>query len=94
MSKFPKIKKDISFVLNKNIQYKELKNHISKIKINNLKKIKLINLYEDNKTEKTITIRFIFQSKKKTLKDENINKKIQKIQKITIKKLNIKIKGL
>lgn len=94
LSKFPKIKKDISFVLNKNIQYKELKNHISKIKINNLKKIKLINLYEDNKTEKTITIRFIFQSKKKTLKDENINKKIQKIQKITIKKLNIKIKGL
>lgn len=94
LSKFPKIEKDISFILNKNIKYENLINFLLKIKIKNLKKIKFVNLYENNNLEKTITLKFIFQSNIETLKDKYVNKKIQKIQKLSIKNFNIKIKGL
>ncbi len=94
ISKFPKIIRDISFDLKKEIEYQNIYIYIKTIKINNLKEFYLLSTYIDNKNEKkTLTFRFVFQSIKNTLTDELIKDEINKINEKISKKFNAFIKG-
>ncbi len=93
ISKYPKIERDMSFIINKNINFEEIINKIKSIKINILKQILLIDVYEISDVKKSVTIKFIFQSKKKTLKDKDINVLMTYIYKKTKQNLDIYVKG-
>ena len=93
-SKFPKIKKDISFTLDEYISYQNIFEYLINLKINNLQTIYLIDVYNIQKEKKkTLTFRFIFQSINSTLKDDNINTTIYIIYKEITQKFNATIKG-
>ncbi|MCB1712240.1 MAG: hypothetical protein KDH96_07130, partial [Candidatus Riesia sp.] len=94
-SKLPKIIKDISFILNTSISYKEIFNYINTLEIKNLKTFYLINTYisTQNIKKKTLTFRFIFQNITTTLKDEDVSSEIQNIYNKTISNFDVVIKG-
>lgn len=94
-SKLPKITRDISFILNSSISYKELFNYINTLQIKNLKTFYLINTYinTQNIKKKTLTFRFIFQNITTTLKDEDVSSEIQNIYNKTISNFDVLIKG-
>lgn len=94
ISKYPKIERDVSFILLNTINYQDLTNVISQNKIKFLKEYKLINIYNLDNNKKSITIKFIFQSFKKTLTDIEINNIIYNIYSITKNKFNLIVKGL
>lgn len=78
LSKYPKIKRDISLIIDKNIIFSKIEESIKKLKISNLKEINFVSIYKiENK--KSLSIRLTFQSFKKTLKDKEINLKINLI---------------
>lgn len=80
---YPEITRDISFLVDKNLDTKSIIENIKKVKLLNFKNIELLDIYfpkEDNH-KKSITLRLVFQNPKKTLKDEEVEKEINKITK-------------
>lgn len=75
LSKFPKIKRDISIITNNDEPFLKIKNYIKNLMIPDLKNIKFMNVFELEKKEKSINLRLTFQNKKKTLTDTEINNK-------------------
>jgi len=92
---YPKIIKDLSFVLNKNISF----NYLQKILYFNgshfLKTINLIDKYSGTNiptNQTSLCLQFIFQSNKTTLQNNEIENILNHIQTILITKFNAKIR--
>ncbi len=75
-SKFPSTERDFSFVIPKNIMYKEVKDIILSVKSDSLLNFYPIDRYESEELgdKISLTIKFILQSNEKTLNDEDISK--------------------
>ncbi|HIH2763542.1 MAG TPA: phenylalanine--tRNA ligase subunit beta-related protein [Candidatus Azoamicus sp.] len=73
ISKFPKIKRDISIILNKDQSYLNLKIYMKSLKIDDLKNITFMNIFEVTKNTNSINIRLTFQNHNRTLTDNEIN---------------------
>ncbi len=88
-SKFQVSRKDLSFVVPKNIPYSKIRNAINSIKDTNIKQFNLVDIYSDEKlgNNESLTIRFILQNDKKTLDDEDITTTINNI----LEKLNLEL---
>jgi len=79
INKFPKVIRDLSLVVNKDLTFKYLYDLINSLKIEEIKEFYPIDIY-DLKDSNSLTIRFVIQAKK-TLTDEEINGIIEKILK-------------
>jgi phenylalanyl-tRNA synthetase beta chain len=77
--KFPKVTRDLSVVVDKELSYKDVYDIICKLEIDELKEFYPIDIY-DLGDKNSLTIRFIIQANK-TLKDEEINAIMDKILK-------------
>ena len=89
---YPSIERDISFIIDKNIKYKEISDAISGVASGLLKNISLFDLYEGKnigKNQHSLALSFLFNSDKKTLIDDEVDKIINKIIKILKEKYNI-----
>ncbi|HIH2763220.1 MAG TPA: phenylalanine--tRNA ligase beta subunit-related protein [Candidatus Azoamicus sp.] len=75
ISKYPKIKRDISIITNYNESFIRIKNYIENLKIKYLKEIKFKNIFKTENNTKSTHIQLTFQSNKKTLTDNEINLK-------------------
>ncbi len=77
-SRLPKIIRDLSFVLDRNILYDDVKKFIESKKINLFSNFELINVYffEKDLTKKSLTIRLFFENQDSSLKKENIENNI------------------
>jgi len=77
ISKFPPVKRDLSFVVEKNVDFRDIKNVINKVTKDRglLKALQLFDLYEDKKlgNNKSLAFSLEFSSFDKTLTDEEIN---------------------
>ena len=94
-STYPKIMKDLSFVINKNISF----NYLQKILYLNgsqfLININLIDKYSGNSiptNQTSLCLQFIFQSDQTTLQNKKIENILNHIQTILITKFNAKIR--
>ena len=88
ISKFPNVKKDVAFVVNKDIPSKEIETVIKKAGGNTLTKIEVFDVYTGEnvaENEKSIAYSLIFNDSKKTLTEdevmENFNKIIENVEK-------------
>ena len=93
-SKFPEIRRDLSFVIKNDVKYSEIENCIKKINVQFLKKIILFDLYEGNNIPsgyKSIGLGIIFQSND-TLTHELIDIQIDKIIKTMEKVFGIELR--
>ena len=94
-SLYPKISKDLSFVVDKKITFKQIETTISKIATEYLTNIKLLDQYEGNsiaEDQVSLCLQLTFQSTQKTLTTKEIEKIIENIETVLIKTYNIKIR--
>jgi len=95
-SKFPLSSRDINIVINKSISYEEVKSLISLAIIKHLISFNLIDIFEGKGIPKgsvSMTLRFTFQSKTKSLLESEINSSMQLMLKLLEKRLNAKIRS-
>tara|TARA_B100001059_G_scaffold50883_1_gene44241 strand:- start:5843 stop:8269 length:2427 start_codon:yes stop_codon:yes gene_type:complete len=81
--KFPKVKRDLALLLDKNITFNSIKESAVKSERNLLKNINLFDVYTGSKLpkdKKSYAISFTLQDEKKTLTDKQIDKIMKKLQ--------------
>lgn len=93
-SKFPAISRDLSLVVNKNLEYTKIKDEISSLEIPNLKEFRPIDIYKDESLGDnfSLTINFIFQDLDKTLEDKDIELAMHTITTHLQRVLNINLR--
>lgn len=86
ISKYPYIIRDLSIIIRTKVIYKDIIIFIKNLKINNLIKVSFLDFYEITETDKSLTLRFKFGSKTRTLIDNDVSNSMNTI------KDNLKIK--
>ena len=82
VSKFPLIRRDLSILLDKNIQFESIKKIAYSIENNILRKIELFDVYVGKNiphNKKSYAISFTFVDKNKTLTDKKVDKVVNKL---------------
>ena len=82
VSKFPLIRRDLSILLDKNIEYESIKKIAYSIENNILKKIELFDVYVGKnipQNKKSYSISFTFVDKNKTLTDNKVDQVVNKL---------------
>ena len=96
ISKFPNVKKDIAFVMDKNIESKVIESVIKKTGGNMLTKIEVFDVYTGEniaENEKSIAYSLTFNNPKKTLTEEEVMEIFNKIIENVEKKCNAKLRN-
>lgn len=95
ISHFQSIDRDLSFWINKDIKYSEIKNQVNAINNPLIKEIEFVDQYfnEENPTQKSITISLKLQSSQKTLTDDETNKVIEEVSSAIIKNLKAEFRN-
>ena len=92
VSKYPEISRDISFIIDKNINLNNYYELVRDLDENLIEEVKLIDSYESEekfgKDKKSYTFHIIYRSLEKTLTDEEVNKVHDKITEKTKQELN------
>jgi len=93
--KYPLVERDLSVLLDKNIQYTEIEKLVKSLHIKKLKNIRLFDVFENEKlgeNKKSLAINFTFLDEEKTLTDEEIENMMSKIISSLESKLEIAIR--
>ena len=92
VSKYPAISRDISFVIDKNINLNNYYEIVRDFAENLIEEVKLIDSYEDEKKfgkdSKSYTFRIVYRSPERTLKNDEVNKIQEEIRNKTKQDLN------
>ncbi|MFH1642067.1 MAG: hypothetical protein ABIC04_04155 [Nanoarchaeota archaeon] len=92
VSKYPETSRDISFVIDKNINLNNYYEIVRDSAGNLIEEVKLIDSYEDEKKfgkdKKSYTFRIVYRSPERTLKNDEINKIQEEIRNKTKQDLN------
>ena len=95
ISKFPNVKKDVAFVVNKDVSSKEIETVIKKAGGNTLTKIEVFDVYTGEnvaENEKSIAYSLTFNDSKKTLTEDEVMKNFNKIIENVEKKCDAKLR--
>ena len=95
ISKFPAIKKDLAFVMNKNIESKEIETVIKKAAGSLLTNIEVFDVYTGEnvgENEKSIAYNLTFMDTKKTLTEEEVTAVFEKIIEMVESKCEAKLR--
>lgn len=79
---YPKVRRDLSLVINKNIQYSEIKKIATQIGGHLLKDMNVFDVFEGKPLEenkKSYSVSYIWQSDKETLQDDEVDQKMNKL---------------
>lgn len=82
LSKFPKVRRDLSLVLDKRVSYQDIKSLAEKTERNLLNEINVFDVYEGEHIEdgkKSYSVYFMLQDNKQTLTDKVIDKTMTKL---------------
>ncbi len=92
VSKFPETTRDISFIIDKNINLNNYYEIVRDFAENLIEEVKLVDEFENEakfgKDKKSYTFRIVYRSPEKTLTNEEVNKIQDQIREETIKELN------
>ena len=96
ISKFPSVKKDVAFVVDKNLTSKEIEKVIKSAGGSLLTNIEVFDIFTGvaiGLDKKSIAYSLTFSDNKKTLTDEEINTLLNKIIDVTCKKCSAELRG-
>ena len=90
-SKFQSSKKDLTIIVPKSLEYKEIKKVINSLSNSNIKQFNLIDIYHDEKLaeNESLTIRFVLQNDEKTMEEDDITTTMNSILEALNNKLSI-----
>lgn len=89
------VRRDFSLLLNKDVQFKEIRDLAYSVDKSILKKIGLFDVYEGDKLpngKKSYAVNFIFQDPEETLKDEQVDGIMEKIREKFEQELNAELR--
>ena len=95
ISKFPAVERDLALVIDRNREYAEIENAVTKARINQLQSIKLFDIFESEKIgagKKSMAVSFTFRDEDKTLTDKEIDEMMNRIIDIYQKELGAEIR--
>ena len=81
-SRQPQSRRDISIIVDENLKWGEISNAISSCKLDEVVKTELIEIYRDEKifsNKKSVTFSIYFQSKEKTISEDEVESSLAKI---------------
>lgn len=96
ISKFPNVKKDVAFIVDKNITSKEIEMVIKKASGSALTNIEVFDVYTGEnvgENEKSIAYSLTFNDTKRTLTEEEVMESFKKIIENVEKKCNAKLRN-
>lgn len=96
ISKFPNIKKDVAFIVKKDVTSKEIENVIKKVGGSALINIEVFDVYTGENVgndEKSIAYSLVFNDQKRTLTEEEVMESFNKIIENVEKKCNAKLRN-
>jgi phenylalanyl-tRNA synthetase alpha chain len=92
VSKYPETSRDISFIIDKNINLNNYYEIVRDFAENLIEEVKLVDEFEDDakfgKDKKSYTFRIVYRSPERTLTNEEINKIQEEIRSKTVQDLN------
>ncbi|MEP6926801.1 MAG: phenylalanine--tRNA ligase subunit beta [Ginsengibacter sp.] len=80
--KFPQVHRDLSIIVDKRITYQSLENSVISLNLARLITVKLFDVFENEKlgkNKKSLSVRFLFSDKKKTLTDGETDEMMARI---------------
>ncbi|MBQ9591725.1 MAG: phenylalanine--tRNA ligase subunit beta [Paludibacteraceae bacterium] len=95
ISKFPEVKRDLALLVEENVKFGDIKRIAQQCEKKLLKSVTLFDVYQGKNLEagkKSYAVTFILQDDEKTLKDQQIDAIMQKIQKELEKQLGAKLR--
>ena len=95
LAKFHPVKRDLSLLIDEKVKYVDLERIAFESERGLLKEVELFDIYQGNKLpqgKKSYALSFILQSEESTLKDNQIEKSMKKIQKAFIEKLGAELR--
>lgn len=95
ISKFPEVKRDLALLVDENVKFGNIKRIAQQCEKKLLKSVTLFDVYQGKNLEagkKSYAVTFILQDDEKTLKDQQIDAIMQKIQKELEKQLGAKLR--
>ena len=95
LDKFPRVKRDLSLLLNEEIKFSEIVSIAKSCSSELLKEVSLFDVYKGKnmqKGKKSYAVRFALQDKNKTLKDKEIDGVMSKIQLSLTEKLEAELR--
>jgi len=91
IAKFPQVQRDLSILLDKTINYQQVEELVTSLRISKLEKVQLFDVFENEKLgkdKKSLAFNFTFLDKEKTLTDKEIETMMNKIIEALESKLN------
>ncbi len=95
LTKFPEVKRDLALLLDKNIEFEQIKTLALKTERKLIKNISLFDYYvgdKIDKNKKSYAVSFILQDENKTLTDKQIDKVMNNLIRVFEKELNARIR--
>jgi phenylalanyl-tRNA synthetase beta chain len=95
IAKYPSVTRDISIVVDEEVLVGEIIKEIESMKIENLEKIEIFDIYRGENTEsgkKSLAYTMVFRAKNRTLMEEEVNDKYEKILKRVESVFNAKLR--
>lgn len=96
VSKYPSVRRDIAFVIDRGVAYAELEALISKSVGKLLAELDLFDVYENEEQlgegKKSYAIKLVFSDKTKTLKDKEVDKTVENVIRALKEKLNAEVR--
>lgn len=95
MSKFPSVRRDLSLLLDKTVDFAAIEQVARKMEKKLLKEIDLFDVYEGKnlaENKKSYAVKFVLQDEEKTLKDKQIEAIMNKIQQALQKELGAELR--
>jgi phenylalanyl-tRNA synthetase beta chain len=93
--RFPAVQRDLAFVVDSVLAYRNVEDTVQQVKIPRLTQMKLFDVFESEKLgtgKKSMAVSFTFQDVEKTLTDKDIDEMMQKIIVTFEKELNAEIR--
>ena len=81
ITKYPKVTRDLSIVVDKNLEYDKIRNIVKKQAGSILENVELFDIYVFDKDKKSVSISMVFRDSKKTLEEQVIVDTMDKILK-------------
>lgn len=95
ISKFQHVKRDLSLLIDEKVKYAEIERLAFESERKLLKEVQLFDIYDGDKLpkgKKSYALSFILQSEEQTLKDKQIEKTMEKLQKTFEDKINAELR--
>lgn len=95
LTKFPRVRRDLALLIDRDISYKQLKDIAEKAERNFLKEIRLFDVYEGKNLpegKKSYAIMYILQDENKTMTDKQIDKIMKKLIDAYVREIGAEIR--